>query len=168
MTWYQIVSALISLLTLLGLGTITKLYWEDKHKKKMNETEEAKRRQKEERQTEIKDAVSEIVDPFAEKLECQMDAIEARLKLSEQCDQAALRNSLMRLYYDCKEKGYRTVDDSKNYREMHEAYNAIGGNSFIDSDISRWFEDLPLTPNDYIPPQKKIRTTKTTTKKKED
>ena len=65
MAWYQIVSALISLLTLLGLGTITKLYWEDKHKKKMNETEEAKRRQKEERQTEIKDAVSEIVDPFA-------------------------------------------------------------------------------------------------------
>ena len=97
-----------------------------------------------------------------------MDAIEARLKLSEQCDQAVLRNSLMRLYYDCKKKGYRTVDDSKNYREMHEAYNAIGGNSFIDSDISRWFEDLPLKPNDYIPPQKKIRTTKTTTKKKED
>lgn len=73
----------------------------------------------------------------------------ARLTISEECDRAGLRSVLMNLYYDCAQKGYRTEDDSKNYREMHEAYNKAGGNSFIDSDVSHWFEQIPLMTNDY-------------------
>ena len=64
-------------------------------------------------------------------------------------------------------RGYRTEDDSKNYREMHEAYNALGGNSFIDNDVSRWFDDLPLKPNDYYiqKAKKKSAESKSTVKK---
>ena len=153
MEWYQIMSLIVgpivSILTLLGLGTVTKLYWEDKHKKKQNETEEAKKRQKAERRKEIIDAVSETMGPCSKEIRDSIQNIEKRLDRTEKCDQASLRNSLMSVYYACKEKGYRTEDDSKNYREMHEAYNEIGGNSFIDSDVSVWFDKIPLKPNDY-------------------
>lgn len=159
-----IISTVISVLTLLGLGTVAKLFWEDRHKKKLEESKENKERLKKERHKEITDAVSEIVNPLKADLKERIDKINNRLTLSEKCDQAGLRNSLLNCYYSCKEKGYRTEDDSKNYREMHEAYNAIGGNSFIDSDVSRWFDNLPLKPNDYA--YKKAR--KTAKNKKED
>lgn len=166
MEWYQImslvVSAIVSILTLLGFGTVMKFYWEDKHKKKLNETEEAKKRQKDERHQEITAAVSEIMGPCSDEIKGAIQNIEKRLDRTEKCDQASLRNSLMSVYYACKEKGYRTEDDSKNYREMHEAYNEIGGNSFIDSDVSKWFDKLPLRPNDYEPTTVK----KTRSKKK--
>ena len=153
MEWYQVlslvVSAIVSVLTLFGIGTVSKLFWEDRHKKKVEETEEAKQRKKEERVREITDAVADILSPCSEKIVESIANIERRLDLSEKCDQASLRNSLMNLYYDCLAKGYRTEDDSKNYREMHEAYNAVGGNSFIDSDVSEWFDHIPLRPNDY-------------------
>ena len=153
MEWYQVlslvVSAIVSVLTLFGIGTVSKLFWEDRHKKKVEETEEAKQRKKEERMKEITEAVGEILSPCSQQIAKSIENIERRLDLSEKCDQASLRNSLMNLYYDCLAKGYRTEDDSKNYREMHEAYNAVGGNSFIDSDVSQWFDHIPLKPNDY-------------------
>lgn len=159
MAWYQvaslIVSAIISILSFLGINVIIKYHIDDKHKKKIDETEEAKRKQKELRQKEIKDAVSEIVNPFADRVEIQISKISNRLNLSEQCDQAILRNSLMGLYYDCRDKGYRTEDDSKNYFEMHSAYNAVGGNSFIDTEVTKWFEEIPLKPNGYVKPKTK-------------
>lgn len=171
MEWYQIlslvVSAVVSILTLLGFGTVMKFYWEDKHKKKLEETEEAKKRKKEERHKEITDAVSEIFNPCSDKIVSSIHNIEKRLDLAEKCDLAELRNSLMNIYYNCATKGYRTEDDSKNYREMHEVYAALGGNSFIDSDVSRWFDELPLKPNDYHiqKAKKKSAGSKSTTKK---
>ena len=170
MEWYQIlslvVSAVVSILTLLGFGTVMKFYWEDKHKKKLEETEEAKKRKKEERHKEIIDAVSEIFNPCSERIVESVGKIEKRLERAEKCDLAELRNSLMGIYYACNAKGYRTEDDSKNYREMHDAYNSLGGNSFIDSDVSRWFEQLPLKPNDYhlTKKQRAPRAKKTTDK----
>ena len=153
MAWYQVVNLVVTLvvsvLTLLGVGTITKIFWTERHNKKVAESAESKRRQQETRHQEITNAVSEIITPFAEQMSAAVRNIEDRLDASDRCDQAVLRNSLMNIYYDCAHKGYRTEDDSKNYREMHEAYRAIGGNSFIDSDVSRWFDQLPLHPNDY-------------------
>ena len=144
MTWYQILTLVISALSLCGFGVVAKLFWEDQHRKRRENSEAEKQRQKESRRKEIMDAVTEANEPIKQRL-CELKAGQAR---SEKCDLAVLRNSLMNIYYDCSAKGYRTEDDSKNYREMHEAYNSIGGNSFIDSDVSRWFDELPLRPND--------------------
>ena len=167
MAWYEIlsivVSVVVSILSLLGFGTVMKFYWEDKHKKKEEQSEECKKRQKDERHKEIIDAVSEFFNPYAKKVMDSIEQFNNRLDRAEQCDRAILRNSLMDIYYKCHEKGYRTEDDSKNYREMHEAYHEIGGNSFIDSDVSEWFNNLPLKPNDYQGTKAK----KTTTAKKQ-
>ena len=170
MAWYEIlsivVSVVVSILSLFGFGTVMKFYWEDKHKKKEEQSEEAKKKKKEERHKEIIDAVSEFFDPYAKKVFASIENFNNRLDRAEKCDQAILRNSLMNIYYACNEKGYRTEDDSKNYREMHDAYHAIGGNSFIDNDVSQWFNDLPLKPNDFQP-SKTSKSTKQSSKKKE-
>lgn len=165
MVWYQALTLVISFLTLLGFGTVMKLYWEDKHKKKKDESQEAKERQKAERKQEIIEAVTEIFNPCSERIVKSIANVERRLDQSEKCDRAGLRNALMNIYYACNAKGYRTEDDSKNYREMHEAYREIGGNSFIDTDISRWFGDLPLKPNDYQVKNKGAGTKKQTNKR---
>lgn len=153
MEWYQIlslvVSAVVSVLSLFGIGTVAKFFWEDKHRKKLEETEEVKRLKKEERRQEIAEIIAETMGPCSDKIVKSIEKIEKRLDLAKQCDLAELRNSLMNIYYTCSAKGYKTEDDSKNYREMHEAYNALGGNSFIDSDVSRWFDALTMKPNDY-------------------
>lgn len=161
MTWYQILTLVVSVLSLLGFGVVAKFFWEDKHAKKLQETKEAKEAKEKERHDRIVNAVKEVTDPSFKKIDVNFQKIENRLDISEECDRASLRNGLMGLYYDCADKGYRTEDDSKNYREMHVAYNKAGGNSFIDSDVSGWFERIPLKPNGYTPKNKKKVTTNT-------
>lgn len=160
MEWYQILSLLLSLLSLLGIGVAAKFFWTDLHNKKLEESQEAKRRRQQERHELMVSAVKEVTDPAFKQIEDNFLTIGKRLDISEECDRASLRNGLMGLYYACAAKGFRTEDDSKNYREMHEAYNKAGGNSFIDSDVSRWFDELDLKPNEYKPPVKKRKTTK--------
>ena len=155
MTVYQIITLVVSVLSLCGFGVVMKLFWEDKHAKKKEATKEAKEKQRKQRHEEIMEAVHEATDESFQGIGRRLDGIEHRLEISEECDRASLRNGLMGLYYACADKGYRTEDDSKNYREMHEAYNKAGGNSFIDSDVSKWFEALPLKPNNYQPTAKK-------------
>jgi hypothetical protein len=66
------------------------------------------------------------------------------LVLNEVATQASLRNDILVSFYHCAKKGYRTSDDSENFRHMYEAYHGIKGNSFIDKDIAVWFYELPL------------------------
>ena len=155
MTWYQILTLIVSVLSLLGFGVVAKYFWEDRHEKKKEETKEAKEQKEKERHNRIVNAVKEVTDPSFKEVNKTLGIIQNRLDISEECDRASLRNGLMQLYYACADKGYRTEDDSKNYREMHVAYNKAGGNSFIDSDVSDWFEHIPLKPNGYRPKAKK-------------
>lgn len=155
MEWYQILTLAVSILTLLGFGYVAKFFWEDRHEKKKEETQEAKERKRQAKHAEMVSAVEEVTNPQFEQQQKLIENIIHRLEVSEECDRASLRNGLMGLYYACDAKHYRTEDDSKNYREMHEAYNKAGGNSFIDSDVSRWFDELPLKPNNYKPKAKK-------------
>lgn len=148
MQWYQILSLVLSFLTLIGFGTVMKLFWEDRHRKKIDESEEEKKRRKAEHHKEIAESISEVFSPWSKRIAESIEKIEQRLALTEKCDLVGLRNSLMSIYYKCREKGYRTPDDSKNYREMHRVYNELGGNSFIDSDVSRWFDALALETED--------------------
>lgn len=166
MEWYYILTIVASFLSLLGLGVVAKFFWTDLHDKKVEQSQEAKEKRKRERHALIVEAVEEVTKPSFKKIDDNFKEIRSRLVISEECDRASLRNGLMGLYYTCAAKGYRTEDDSKNYREMHEAYNKAGGNSFIDSDVSRWFDEISLKPNDYKPPVKKNR--KTVKKAKED
>lgn len=128
-----------------------KLFWTDLHQKRKEQSDEAKARKKKEKHDEMVQACEDATNEKFKKLDERLGNIDGRLDIAQECDRAGLRNGLMGLYYDCDFKGFRTEDDSKNYREMHDAYNKAGGNSFIDSDVSEWFNNIPLKPNDYKP-----------------
>lgn len=71
--------------------------------------------------------------------------IKEHVKLLGAGTQASLRNDILSQYYACRDKGFRTSDDSENFRDMHSAYHALGGNSFIDSDVVPAFEAILLS-----------------------
>lgn len=134
--WIPII---ISFLSLLGLGTLTSLLWKDLINKRKANSVERKAQEKEERIEEMRTVTDECWD----KVEKRLKAIEVELKLNSTGTQAGLRNHLLNVYYDCVKKGYRTKNDSENFRDMYAAYHDLGGNSFIENDVLRWFEEIP-------------------------
>ncbi len=158
----KILSLIVSFLSLMGVGYLTKNWWEERKQKKAKNTEEAKRKAKEERQAEIGevfdtkfravgqrweerlDRLENVWDERIHRAEEEIAKINKMLVLNEVATQASLRNDILVSFYQCAKKGYRTRDDSENFRHMYEAYHGINGNSFIDKDISIWFYELPL------------------------
>ena len=154
----RILSLVLSFLSLMGVGYLTKNWWEERKQKRLKNTEEAKRREKEERQQEIGevfdlkfhkwelrlDKLEKVWDERIHKAEEEIVKINKMLVLNEVATQASLRNDILVSFYHCAKKGYRTSDDSENFRHMYEAYHGIKGNSFIDKDIAVWFYELPL------------------------
>lgn len=154
----KILSLILSFLSLIGIGYIFQGWWADKREKRKKNTEEAKLRAKQERQAEIAevldekharwerriDQIEKVWDERITKAEVELDKLNEMLVLNEVATQASLRNDILVSFYQCAKKGYRTQDDSENFRHMYDAYHGIQGNSFIDKDISGWFYELPL------------------------
>ena len=130
----QIVTICTSILSALGVGTIIPMLVKEHLARKKEQSTERQKELKQERLEEIKTSISAEVSP----MKTQLDKIVSGTK-------ATLRNDLMECYYMCKEKGYRTEDDTQNFTSMHKAYHDLGGNSFIDKDIApMFFEHVPL------------------------
>ena len=72
-------------------------------------------------------------------IKSEIEPLRSQIETVAQGTKASLRNDLLKCYYDCKAKGYRTEDDTKNFTAMQSAYHSLGGNSFIDKDISPMF-----------------------------
>lgn len=154
----KIISLILSFLSLMGVGYLTKNWWAERKQRRLKNTEDAKKRAKSERQAEIAevfdekfqkwekrlDKLEEVWDERIKKAEEEIGKINKMLILNEVATQASLRNDILVSFYQCAKKGYRTSDDSENFRHMYEAYHGINGNSFIDKDISIWFYELPL------------------------
>ena len=145
MTAYQIVSLVIAFLTLLGVGTYMKLLWEDKHRRKLQQTEEAKLKQQEERKQELRDALApeiEKINTNMEKMAEQIVHINERIERLEKNLKDTLRDSILSRYYDCVHKGYRNNYDTTNILHLKEDYDELHGNSFVE-DLMKRFEKLP-------------------------
>lgn len=87
MTVPQIVSMIVSILSLLGFGTVFSFYWKEHLEKKKSQTEEAKKRAKKDRQDEQREVVSEVVAPLINDL-----------SIIKKGEQANLRHSLYEIY----------------------------------------------------------------------
>lgn len=133
MQWYQIVSVIVSILSVLGFSTIVSTLWKERHEKKKEMSEENQKRRRVERQEELREIIKSEIEP-----------VKSQIEIMTQGTKATLRNDLLKCYYDCKAKGYRTEDDTKNFTEMKNAYHKLGGNSFIDKDISPMFYSIKV------------------------
>ena len=127
MVWYEVLTVMVSILSLLGVGTIMQLFWKDRHEKRKQNSEEVKEQEKKERQEEIREVIKEEITPLRKEVK----DIQQQLEINKEGTKAGLRNDLLNSYYSCSKKGYRTNEDIMNWEDMTEAYYNLGGNSFI-------------------------------------
>lgn len=117
-----------------------------------NGTQKVKDRRRLEHQADIRQVVKEESGSWVGNI----SEVKESLKLVSGGTQAGLRNDLMNCYNECSSKGFKTQDEAENFNDMYNAYHALGGNSFIDSDIIPAFKQLPLKPNGYKKSKKRL------------
>lgn len=141
----KIITLTVSVLTLCGFGVMTKLFWEDRHRKKLERTEENKQKKKIERQAEIK----EVLAP----LEQEMGAIRSDLKDTKDGIQAELKHDIRNACRRCIQQGYKTLEDFEEVTSMHENYEKLGSNGKTNA-LYEEFGKLPMKPRDEHMPEK--------------
>lgn len=154
MTWYNILTLVISIS---ALPTLVGLVWKDLHDRKKEKSKEAKEKKKQEFQDNVTEVMQIVLKPTNDKL----SNIDKKLDLVSEGTLSSLRNDILKDYYACVAKGYRNDYDFKNVHDLYEAYVALDGNSFIE-DIMNRFDGLP-TKEDYdkkIAEEKKQKNTR--------
>lgn len=165
MTTAQIATLIVSICSLLGLGTIMTLFWNDKHSKKKKQLEqqsdEHKFKEKHDRESEMIemarpivqaindkiDGINDRLDHVDEKIDSRIDALENKIDHVGDGTLSGLRNSILTCYYKCVEKKYRNDYDYQNMHHMYDSYKDLNGNSYVE-DIMTRFDDLP-TKEEY-------------------
>lgn len=137
----KIITLSISFLTLCGFGVVMKFFWEDKHRKKLEQTEEAKQAQRQKRQEEMR----EVLKPVESKL----NAIENDLKDTKQGIQSELRHDIRNACRRCLHQHYKTLEDLEEVTTMHENYEKLGSNGKTNA-LYEEFLKLPLREKDEV------------------
>ena len=150
----------LSILTFLGIGTLFSEIMKQKVKEKANKTEENKAKQKQERQNEIREVVSDVIDQSEVKsklfeLDDRITVMEQKLILNEEASLATIRSELLRCYYECVNKGYRNDYDTSNIQHLYDVYEDLNGNTFV-ADVMERFKKLP-TKEEFQKNKKEIK-----------
>ena len=129
-------NALVTILSLIGTTlltlTVTSIYHHF-----VNGSKKAREKKKRERKGELK----ELFDEFSQPIITKLDNAEKKLDKVADGTRNSLRNDILKYYYDCLKKGYRTEKDTNNFDGMYNSYIALGGNSFIKEEIYPKFHD---------------------------
>lgn len=145
---YQIISLVISILTLCGFGYIAKNFWADRKEAKKNKTAEAKERIRRENQQQIREVVEEVVAPIKEDLK----EVKRDVKMGKVSTVVSLRATMKQLRDKYRKQGYVDIGDRATWKELYDDYAALGGNSFKEY-VNSWKEDVENLPKE--PPQNK-------------
>ena len=94
--------------------------------------------------------INEKIDKLTELVEktvVQNDNLQSEMSKQSEALKASLRNSILKIYYDCKTKGYITTFQLQNVTELFENYKALGGNSFISHLMDEILNKIPVKDN---------------------
>lgn len=140
MDWYQI-------LCLVGIPTLSTLIMTAIFNHITNSSKKAKEQRSAERKSDLKELFDEFILPMNGKtneMDKKIDEMHSDLRKVSVGTLASLRNDLLECYYNCKKKGYRNTDDTKNFNRMFNAYIDLGGNDIIEHDVAPSFHNLRL------------------------
>lgn len=146
----SLISIVISILSLAGVGTLTAQFWQDRREKKKAQTEESKRKIDEERKIIIRSVVKEQLGELKDnldKIEVAVDGLKESDIISRKGIQAILRDRLYSLYHQCMTQGWYSRDDFENFENMYEQYHSLGKNGIMDTRREK-FHQL-LTQEEY-------------------
>ena len=141
MQWYQIVSLIVSILSLLGFGTVMKTLITERHERKKQETEEARALAKQEKQDEIREVIKEELKPVVKRLDMLSEDLEKNTKGNVTLLRDAMKNSLD----SCRRQHYTRASDRANFNELYSAYKESGGNHFKEY-VDQWKIEMESFP----------------------
>lgn len=165
MTTFQmtvtIISLVVSVLTALGLGTIMKHFWDDKHERAKASRQEAKEERARERAEEIRGVLRQELQVVKEDLHSQMSNLECEIghikegveKLQTAVDR--LQTSLIRVdrilmksnLDSYRNQGYASPSDRAAWNELYQDYKDLGGNHFKEY-VNEWKSTLESLPKE--------------------
>ena len=76
----------------------------------------------------IKSLITEKIDP----IRTDIKNIQERMIESKQTEILGLRCEMLDIYHRCKAQGYAEESDRVTFDELHNRYNKLGGNHYID------------------------------------
>lgn len=94
------------------------------------------------RKEETRDEMRLVIREETHEIKSQLNNIDDRLKIVQDGTQCSLRTAILRSYYECMNKGYKTNEDAENMDRLLETYYALGGNSFVKHTIEPEFRNL--------------------------
>lgn len=146
MEWYKVLSIILSILSLLGLGTVASMFWKDFRDRRAQKSQVFKDAKKKEQQDMIREVITEENTSIKKDIEDLQKAIKA-LKDTDYTQrkgiQAILRDRLYSLSNKYLKAGSIDKDGLENFENIYQQYHALGKNGVMDA-LRDKVLDLPI------------------------
>ena len=97
------------------------------------------------------EAAEEKEQKLQAELADERERIEKMRRANNKGTQALLRDRLLQGFHFFKKRGMVTYGEAANYKNMYEAYHALGKNGVMD-DIYLKFKEIPVKPDAEVYP----------------
>ena len=151
MEWYKVLSIALSILSLLGLGTVASLFWKDFRDRKIQKSQAVKDAKKKEQQDIIREVISEENAHIKEQIQAiktDIDELNKTDRSQRKAIQAILRDRLYSLSNKYLAKGWVNKEEIENVENIYQQYHNLGKNGVMDARRDKVL-DLP-TEEEYL------------------
>ena len=138
--WLPII---ISVLSLLGIGTLMGSIWKSKLEVRKNNKEEVLERKRLEKQEEMRSVLREELKPLIDDIAEMKESEELNKKATVSC----LRSQMKAELNDCKQKGFATSSEKANWNQLYADYVELGGNHFKEY-VDQWKLEIEKLPTE--------------------
>lgn len=131
----QLITAVVSLASVLGLGTYFNTLWKRKDAQFTEREKAFKDMEKSKRQKDIREIVQEEMSGVQKEITEVKTKIVSMTERDEREDtaiQAILRDRLYEISSMCLQKGYTTQEDRDNFLNLYDKYHNLGKNGCMD------------------------------------
>lgn len=143
-TVLTIISTIISILSLLGLGTIMSLFWKDRHSKREEELKKLLDYQNEQLDKQIRSTIAEELDKKLAPYDGAVKQFSDDISWLKKGVQATCRSDLQDMVLKAEKEGYSSEDDKQRWVKTYAAYHNLGENGAMDA-RNDWYLTLPST-----------------------
>lgn len=152
MTTYQIITTILSILSILGVGTVLTTLWNEKHaerlKKKEEQSEEHIQAVKKRNEEEYRVVLQAELQPIKESIQAteqHISEVKEDLKCNTVGTVTLLRDRMKCSLEYCKRIGYTTSTDLANWHELFNTYKRLGGDHFKEY-VNAWKDEMESLP----------------------
>lgn len=136
MEWYKVFSIILSVLSILGLGTVASMFWKDFRDRRVQKSQVFKDAKRKEQQDMIREVIAEentSIKKDIEDLQKEIKALKDTDYTQRKGIQAILRDRLYSLSNKYLNAGSIDQDGLENFENIYQQYHALGKNGVMDA-----------------------------------